>query len=313
MKKIKGIHHITAIAGDPQKNVDFYVGLLGLKFIKRTVNFDDPQTYHLYYGNNVGTPGTILTFFPWNEQGFRGKRGTGQVGTISFSILYSSLDFWIDRLTKKNIEFAGSLKRFDEDVLIFEDHDGFEIEIIANKNENRPGYKSAEIPEEHSIRGFFSGAIWNNNIESTIGLLNELLGFNKIKEVDNRIRFNSGEGGPGTYIDLLELPEQPKGIMGVGAVHHIAFITDNEKTQLEFREKLLNKNFNVTPVIDRKYFKSIYFREPGNVLFEIATDPPGFLIDEPTKRITSSLKLPPWLEPMREEIETNLQTLKIPD
>lgn len=312
MKRIKGIHHITAIAGNPQKNVDYYTGILGLKFIKKTINFDDSHTYHLYYGNETGTPGTILTFFPWNETGFRGTRGTGQVGTISFSIPLSSLEFWIKRLTKHNIEFAGPIKRFEEEVLIFEDHDGFEIEIVANDEEKRPGYKILDIPQEHSIRGFWSASICHENTEPTEGLLTQLMEFKKYKETNNRTRLMSGEGGPGSYIDLVVLAGRNKGIMGVGAVHHIAFRTDDEPTQLEVRELLSKKNFNVTPVIDRKYFKSIYFREPGNVLFEIATNPPGFLIDEITGSLEPTLKLPDWLEPKRKEIEANLPSLKIP-
>ncbi len=313
MKNIKGIHHITAIAGSPQKNVDFYVKVLGLKFIKKTINYDDPHTYHLYYGDETGNPGTILTFFPWTEQGFRGKRGTGQIAAISFSVPYSSLNYWIDRLKKYNIEFAGPAKRFDEEVLIFEDYDGFELEIVANKEEKRSGYKSNDVLSEHSIRGFWGATIWHQNIKPTEGLLTDLLEFKKLKEIESRVRFTSGDGGPGSYIDLLQLPNQPKGLMGVGAVHHIAFRTDDETTQLKTRERLINKNYDVTPVIDRNYFKSIYFHEPGNVLFEIATDPPGFLVDEKTGSLSSSLKLPPWLESSRSEIEAFLPPIKVPE
>lgn len=312
MKNIKGIHHITAIAGNPQKNVNFYTQLLGLKFVKKTVNFDDPQTYHLYYGDDNGNPGSILTFFPWNEHGLRGKRGTGQVGTISFSVPRTSIDYWAERLTKNNIEFAGPLKRFDEQVIIFEDHDEFELEIVGNDEEKKTGFKNYDIPQEHSLRGFWSAAIWHQNTDLTVELLINQLGFKKNKNLENRIRLVSGEGGPGTYIDLLQLPNELNGIMGVGAVHHIAFRTENDTSQLKIREKLTSSNLNVTPVVDRKYFKSIYFREPGNVLFEIATDPPGFLIDEETGALNNSLKLPPWLESVRGEIEANLPPLKIP-
>jgi glyoxalase family protein len=313
MKNIKGIHHITAIAGSPQKNVDFYVKVLGLKFIKKTVNFDDPHTYHLYYGDETGNPGTILTFFPWTEQGFRGKRGSGQIAAIAFSVHSSSLSYWIDRLKKYNIEFAGPSTRFNEEVLIFEDYDGFELEIVANEEEKRSGYKSIDVLPEHSIRGFWGATIWHQNIKPTEGLLTDLLEFKKLKEIENRIRFTSGNGGPGTYIDLLQLPNQSKGIMGAGAIHHIAFRTNDEANQLQMRERLINKNYNVTPVIDRNYFKSIYFHEPGNVLFEIATDPPGFFVDEKTGLLSLSLKLPPWLESSRTEIEAVLQPIKIPE
>jgi len=219
----------------------------------------------------------------------------------------------MERLTKNNIQFSGPLKRFDEQVLIFEDYDGFELEIVANEEETRDGYKSFDVPAEHSLRGFWSAAIWHQNVVPIEGLLTDLLEFKKLKEADNRIRFTSGEGGPGTYIDLLQLPTHPKGIMGVGAVHHIAFRTENDSAQLVMRERLVNKNFNVTPVVDRNYFKSIYFHEPGNVLFEIATDPPGFFVDEKTGSLSLSLKLPPWLESSRSEIEAVLPPLKIPE
>jgi glyoxalase family protein len=310
--KITGIHHITAIGGNPQKNVDFYVELLGLKLVKKTVNFDDPHTYHLYYGDLTGNPGTILTFFPWNDQGFKGKRGTRQIATISFSIPLSSLDYWIERLTEKNILFS-SLSRLNEQVLVFEDHDGFELEIVASEEEKRHGWKSGNVPKEHSIRGFWSAAIWQQNAEMTKAFMIDLLGFKTIDETGNRIRLTIDKGGPGTYVDILLLPDNPKGTMGVGAVHHIAFRTDNDETQLEMREKLISKNVQVTPVIDRNYFHSIYFHEPGNVLFEIATDPPGFLIDEKEEELGKSLKLPEWFESARTEIEDKLPKIKIPE
>lgn len=309
--KITGIHHITAIAGNPQKNVDFYVDVLGLKLVKKTVNFDDPHTYHLYYGDETGNPGTILTFFPWGENSFKGKRGTGQIATISFSIPLSSLEYWKARLTKKKITFT-SLSRFKEEVLIFEDHDGFELEIVASEEETRDGWNPSNVREEHSIRGFWGAAIWHQNTEMTKAFMIDLLGFKKLNEMGTRIRFTLDKGGAGTYVDILRLPDNPKGIMGVGAVHHIAFRTDNDKTQLGMREKLINKNIQVTEVIDRNYFHSIYFHEPGRVLFEIATALPGFLIDEKPETLGKSLKLPEWFEPARVEIEAKLPKIKIP-
>lgn len=307
---IHGIHHITAISGDPQKNVDYYLQVLGLRLIKKTVNFDDPHTYHLYYGDEKGNPGTILTFFPWTEHGYKGKRGSGQVTTISFSIPITSVDYWVERLNKLNIEFAGPLKRFDEQVLIFEDHDGFELEIVASPEEKRPAWKTFDIPSEHSIRGFFGAAISNQEAGPTENMIVNYLEFKKIKETENRKRYSMGEGGPGNYLDFLALPDYLKGIMGIGAVHHIAFRTENDTTQIEIRERLLGKSINVTPVMDRNYFHSIYFREPGGVLFEIATDPPGFLIDEDINSLGSHLKLPEWLEPVRNDIEKALPPLK---
>ena len=310
--KITGIHHITAIAGNPQKNIDFYVKVLGLRFIKKTVNFDDPHTYHFYYGDETGNPGTILTFFPWTEHGFKGKRGTGQISAISFSIPLSSLDFWMGWLTKNNIAFAGPLNRFSEQVLIFEDPDEFELEIVASNEEKRPGWNSGFVPKEHSIRGFWSASISHQKTEMTETFMSGLLEFRKVNQAKNRIRFALAGGGPGTYVDLISLPDQPRGIMGVGAIHHIAFRTADDKTQLEVREKLISKNFDVTPVVDRNYFHSIYFKEPGNVLFEVATDPPGFLVDEKPDALGKSLKLPEWFEPVRSEIESSLPKIIIP-
>ena len=311
--KLTGIHHITAIAGDPQKNVDFYIKVLGLRFLKKTVNFDDPHTYHFYYGDENGNPGTILTFFPWTEKGFKGKRGTGQIAAISFSIPISSLDFWMDHLTKQKINFAGPVKRFNEQVLIFEDHDEFELEIVASEEERRLGWDSRYIPEEHSIRGFWGASIWHQKIEITESFMSSLLGFKKFDETENRVRLALPNGGAGTYVDLISLPEQQRGIMGVGAIHHIAYRTPNDKDQLEIREKIINKKYDVTPVIDRNYFHSIYFKEPGNVLFEIATDPPGFFVDETRETLGKALKLPEWYEPRRSEIESALPKIKIPE
>jgi glyoxalase family protein len=309
---IHGIHHITAISGDPQKNVDFYLQVLGLRLVKKTVNFDDPHTYHLYYGDETGTPGSVLTFFPWTEQGFKGRKGSGQVTAISFSVPNASIDYWVERLNKHNIEFAGPLKRFDEQVLIFEDYDGFELEIVASEEEARDGWQLSDVPAKHSIRGFFGAAISHQESAPTENMIGSHLSFLKTKQNENRTRYTMGKGGPGTYLDILTLPDYLKGTMGVGAVHHIAFRTENDTTQLKIREKLLKKHINVTPVMDRNYFHSIYFREPGGVLFEIATDPPGFLIDEDINSLGSNLKLPEWYESIRSEIENGLPPLKVP-
>jgi glyoxalase family protein len=310
--KVNGIHHVTAIAGDPQANLDFYTQILGLRFIKKTVNFDDPFTYHLYYGDETGNPGTILTFFPWSTRGFKGKKGAGQITTMSYSIPYTSIDFWIERLRNNNINFTGPFKRFEDDVLLLEDPDGFETEIIASKEEKRLPWQWGEIPSEHSIRGFHSITLSEKNHQDTGNFIVRLLGFQKFSEFENRIRYSSGSEGPGKYIDILSTPDLPVGRMGVGAVHHVAFRTENDRTQTQLREKLLDNDIDVTQVIDRNYFHSIYFNEPGNVLFEIATDPPGFLIDENKNELGQKLKLPIWYEPKREEIEKTLPKLTIP-
>ena len=309
---VKGIHHITAIAGDPQKNLEFYSGFMGLRFIKKTVNFDDPYTYHLYYGNESGDPGTIITFFPWGENSLKGKGGRGQVTTISYSAPLPGIDFWQKRFTDFNIEYSGPFNRFGDEVIIFEDHDRIENEICFSANDPRPGWVNGSIPEEFSIRGFSGATLTIAERIGTEALLIEQLGFSRMDETANRFRYKSGNGTPGTFIDLLIYPDSFIGRMGVGAVHHIAFRAQNDTEQAELRNKLLAASFSVTPVINRNYFKSIYFREPGSVLFEIATDPPGFTVDESLENLGSELKLPEWYENIRSNIESTLPPLKMP-
>lgn len=310
--KVKGIHHVTAIAGDSQTNIDFYTRLLGLKMVKQTVNFDDPHTYHFYYGDAIGNPGTILTFFPWGRNGFKGQRGNGQVATISFSILPSSFDFWIRRLQEAKVTLLNELKRFESEVVLFEDPDGIEIEIIADENESRQPWASKFVLQEHAIRGFHSITLNEANLKTTSHLLVNALGFNETKSRENRTRFIAEDGTPGKIIDVVEVPNSLYGRMGAGAVHHAAFRAEDETAQLNIRSQVLEKNIEVTEVINRKYFKSIYFREPGRVLFEVATDPPGFLVDEDENNLGKRLQLPPWYEEKRKAIESILPKIIVP-
>lgn len=307
---VNGIHHITAIAGNAQKNIDFYTKILGLKLVKKTVNFDDPYTYHFYYGNENGSPGTILTFFPWGNKGSTGRRGSGQITAISFSVPENSISFWKERLKKFDINVSDSFKRFGEEAVQFEDADGFQIELVASSNDERNGWNNGDIPEENSIRGFHSAALSEVLLNKTEEMLISLLGFRKTAEENNRYRYESGSGGPGNIIDILVVPDLIRGIMGVGAIHHIAFRASDNNHQLEIKKLLEENNVNVTPVINRNYFHSIYFREPGNVLFEAATDPPGFLIDEDKELLGKQLKLPDWYEPKRIAIEKALPPVK---
>lgn len=306
---INGIHHITAIAGDAQKNYDFYVKILGLRFIKKTVNFDDPHTYHLYYGDEEGNPGTILTFFPWNETSAKGRKGNGQITTISFSIIPQAVEYWVKRLNDLGIQTTGPFNRFDETVILFSDHDDFELELVASSGEKRNGWENGDVPKDFSIRGFYGVTVSLDEYSATEKMLVNLMGFKKLIQENNRIRFESHSGGPGTYYDILHLRDGISGRMGVGAVHHIAWRTPDDATQLAARETLVSNNLQVTPVVDRNYFHSIYFREPGNVLFEVATDPPGFTVDETFENLGKDLKLPAWYEKDREQIETILPKL----
>jgi glyoxalase family protein len=311
--RTSGIHHVTGIASDPQRNLDFYAGVLGLRLVKRTVNFDDPTTYHFYFGDQSGRPGSILTFFPWPDAR-RGRQGGGQVAVTSFVILPSSVGFWIERLIRKQVEFAQPVARYeDERVIAFKDRDGFMSELVAHPAADADnGWGSAGIPAEHAIRGLYSVTLWLDVCELTSQLLTNTLGFRLIREQGSIYRYASGDGGPGSIVDLRCVPGIWHGSMGAGTVHHVAFRANDEKEQLEIRTELIALGHNVTPQMDRDYFKSIYFREPGGVLFEIATDGPGFALDEPTDSLGRALKLPTWLESRRFEIEALLPNIQTP-
>lgn len=307
-KLITGIHHITALASDAQKNFDFYAGILGLRLVKKTINFDAPDVYHLYYGNAEGSPGTIMTFFPYPDIP-PGRKGKGQLTVTSFSIPPHSLDYWTKRLEAFNIPYHDPQKRFEDEWFIyFEDFDGLGLELVANDLDNRKGYGQGTVPEEQAIKGFYGITLSEECYERTAGLLLAQMDHQRMNEKGNRFRYSSS-GLPGDFVDIVCQPDTLKGISGFGTIHHVAFTTPHDQTQLEARTKLLKAGFNITPVLDREYFHSIYFREPGGVLFEIATAPPGFTVDEPFQQLGESLKLPPWEESNRSKIEKHLQPL----
>jgi glyoxalase family protein len=307
-KPIVGLHHVTAIASDPQTNLDFYTEVLGLRFVKRTVNFDDPGSYHFYFGDDAGTPGTILTFFPW-PRAARGTSGVGEVTLTAFSVPLSSIDFWEQRLLSFNLPVERS-QRFEETVLTFPDPDGMKIEIVGHADAapaNPPRF--ASVLAEHALRGFFGVTLFLKEYEETEAVLN-VMGFTRRAEEGNRLRFSAEGSALGNHIDLLINPEGHHGRMGAGTVHHIAFRAADDDSQLEWRE-VLDKHLDVTPVLDRTYFHSIYFREPGGVLFELATDPPGFALDEPIESLGEALRIPPWLEQHRSVIEKRLPSIEL--
>jgi glyoxalase family protein len=306
-----GIHHVTAICGEPQRNVDFYAGLLGLRLVKKTVNFDDPGTYHLYYGDAAGSPGSIMTFFPWASSP-RGRIGAGQLTVTSFSFPASSLGYWTERLVESGVRFEKPEDRFGETVLRLPDPDGLRLELVAAPDDPREGRAGGRVPAEHTIRGFHHVTLASSDPAGTSRLMTDTLGFRQTGETEGRTRFEAGEGGPGNTVDVADGTGFPWGTMGVGTVHHVAYRVPDEETQLEVRERVAALGHNVTPVLDRKYFRSIYFREPGGVLFEIATDKPGFATDEDPERLGESLKLPTWLEPRREQLEVALPPLRTP-
>jgi glyoxalase family protein len=306
-----GIHHVTAIAGDPQANVDFYVGMLGLRLVKKTVNFDDPGTYHLYYGDGEGTPGSIMTFFPWPGAP-RGRIGAGQLTVTSFSVPAPSLGYWTERLVEAGVRFEKPEDRFGETVLRIADPDDLRLELVAAAEDGREGWVDGPVPTENAVRGFHHVTLAVADPSRTARLMTDTLGFRQTGEAEGRTRYEAGEGGPGNTVDVADGTGFPRGMMGVGTVHHVAFRAPDEETQLALREEVGALGYDVTPVLDRNYFRSIYFREPGGVLFEIATDPPGFAVDEEPEHLGETLKLPPWLEPQRGRLEETLPSLRIP-
>lgn len=310
---ISGLHHVTAIASDPQRTLDFYVGLLGLRFVKRTVNFDDPTSYHFYFGDARGTPGTILTFFAW-PGARRGIRGTGQIEAPAFAIPPNSVRYWLDRFKEHHVPAEKTPARFGEEVLRVGDHDGLVIELIASiSTSGFEPWPDSTVPVEYSLRGFHGVSIALEGYERTAKLLTETFGYQLMEQSGNRFRFAAlSEAGAGRIVDLLCKPDGSPGRVAAGSVHHIAFRARDDAEQLMWRERLVDLGYNVTPVIDRTYFHSIYFREPGGVLFEIATDPPGFTLDESLKELGNHLRLPAWLEPTRSQIEEVLPAIKVP-
>lgn len=311
--KIPGLHHVTAIATDPQRNLDFYVGLLGLRFVKRTVNFDDPGTYHFYFGDNRGAPGTILTFFPW-PGARRGARGTGQVETTAFAISSDSIAYWLERLKQHHVAAEKTSPRFGEEVVRFVDPDGLLIELIASESQGKVDpWPDSPVAAEHAVRGFHSVSAALEGYERTARLITETFGYRLADQSGNRFRFLSADdSASGRIIDLLCQPDMAMGRVAAGSIHHIAFRAKDEAEQLRWRERLVDLGYNVTPVIDRTYFHSIYFREPGGVLFEIATDPPGFALDEKVEELGTYLRLPSWMESARTQIEGILPPIHVP-
>lgn len=303
-----GIHHVTAIASDPQENLDFYTEVLGLRLVKQTVNFDDKYTYHLYYGDAVGTPGTILTFFPF-ENGRAGQVGRGQATATAFVIPDDSVAYWIERLESNDVAVGSPQTRFDDTVISFTDHDGQPIELVTSTTSIEP-WTDGPVPTEHAIRGFHGVTITSLNPERTGDIL-RTLGYEPVGQETDRSRYRvSGEQA--VTLDLQDDLDAPLGQHGVGTVHHVAFRAPDESTQLAWRDQLVDSGLRVTAQKDRQYFKSIYFREPGGVLFEIATDGPGFTRDESTAELGTELMLPPWLSSERDSIEDRLPDIKNP-
>jgi glyoxalase family protein len=310
---ITGLHHITVIAGDPQENLDFYVGVLGMRLVKKTVNQDVPGTYHLFYADGAAHAGTDLTFFPWPDMA-PGQTGVGLTVEVALAVPTGSLGYWTERFTRHGVQLTELTTRFGERLLTVADPHGLRLALAetADPRDFTPWVKSV-VPEAYQVRGLHGVRLLERNAAPTIDLLGDILGFEEVGEEDGWRRFALPGGRSGRVIDVKQLPSERQGTWGTGSVHHIAWRVPDDRTELQVQRRLQGAGRHPTPVIDRFWFKSVYFREPGGALFEIATDGPGFAVDEPLEELGSSLVLPPWLEPKRSQIEASLAPLQMPE
>ncbi len=309
MTQSTGIHHITAIASDPARNLDFYTRILGLRLTKKTVNFDDPETYHFYFSDAKGSPGTVLTFIP-HPNGEKGRHGAGKAVEISFAIPESAFSFWIDRLHQLRVDYTGPETRFGQRVVTFSDPDGIQLELVTdNAIKTDAPWGTADIPAEHAIQGFHSVTLWEREPEATAAILTDHFGFKLVDQTETRLRYSTGNAGPGQIVDIRVLRDMWRGALGTGVIHHVAFRATDDAHEQQLQTDLRARGLNVTDVVDRFYFHSVYFREPSGILFEIATDKPGFEIDETFDKLGSTLQLPAMHEPHRKAIEAALPAL----
>ena len=312
-----GLHHVTAIAGPAQENLDFYAGVLGMKLVKKSVNQDDPGTYHLFYADAEGRPGTDLTFFPWAARA-PSRPGHGLAMEVALAVPRSSLAFWATRLERYGAAVGEREIRFGDEVLTFHDPHGLRVALVASASaERRPftPWEKSPVPVERQIRGLDGARLWLQNLAPTEALLAEPMGMTRIGEEGGWIRWGIDDGGSaasGTRLELAHRPDTPRGMWGTGAIHHLAWRVDDEAHELALRAAIERTGAHPTPVIDRFWFKSVYFKEPGGVLFELATEGPGFAVDEAPDKLGETLVLPPWLEPQRATIEQALPALTSP-
>lgn len=307
--KILGLHHITAIAGNAKQNLEFYTKVLGQRLVKKTVNFDDPGTYHFYFGDETGTPGSILTFFPWEGIG-KGRTGTGMATGIGYSVPKDSLEFWAERFKQFNVKQEEIAERFGEKFLHFQDPDGLEIDfVVSNKEDKRKPFETDDVNSAVATKGFHSITLTLKNVAPTAKILTDILGYTLLKQEGNFYRFVTDAIENASIVDILETPNAGPGVNAAGTNHHVAFRVKNDTILMDYREKVMSKGLSITPKIDRDYFYSLYFREPGGVLFELATDNPGFSRDEEVSELGTHLKLPAQYENARKEIEQVLPKL----
>jgi glyoxalase family protein len=304
---IRSLHHVTATVADAQEDVDFYAGAIGMRLVKKTVNFDNHNVYHFYYGDERGTPGTLMTTFPYKGWGVRqGTRGAGQIGETAFSVPSGSLEAWKKRLQETERTVRDVEPRFGDDVIAVDDPSGLRIELVASADDERTPWLAEGLDSTSAVRGLHSVTLSVRNPQLTVTFLTDVLGFDVVDGGDDRTRLAVNRTRPGHLVDVVCAPPDAHGVNGLGTVHHVAFAVADEDDQLRVRDELDRLGVQVTPVLDRQYFRSIYFREPGGVLYEIATIPPGFSVDEDVDHLGVALKLPPWEEPSRASIEKGL-------
>jgi glyoxalase family protein len=310
---ILGLHHVTATVTDAQEDLDFATGALGLRLVKKTVNFDNHGVYHFYYGNETGTPGTVWTTFPYRDRGVPvGEKGLGQITVTSFSVPAGSLDFWRNRLEGRGLPVGEPPPRFGEESLVVTDPSGLAIELVTTNGDRRVPWTGNGVPLTAGVRGLHSVTLQSRAPGLTQRLMTGPLGFRLVDETKGRVRMGIGSGEAGKLVDIVDSPGAPPARNGLGTVHHVAFAVSGEDEQLQLREELIRQGLAVTEVLDRCYFRSIYFREPGGILFEVATTKPGFTIDEDLASLGCGLKLPPWEEQNREDIEGTLPRVTAP-
>jgi glyoxalase family protein len=311
-KPIRSLHHVTATVTDAQEDLDFYTGLLGQRLVKKTVNFDNTHVYHFYYGDEKGTPGTIMTTFPYGQMGVRqGTHGAGQITATSFSAPSGSLPFWYERLAYAGVPFEAESSGFGENAVRFRDPSGLAIRIVESRSDPRAPWRKPDIDEAHALRGIHGVTLTVRDPKQTLSFMSELMETSVVGEQEDALRVAVNGDAPGRLVEIVRAGDAANGINGLGTVHHVAFAVDDPDQQLELRRELVRRGIPVTEVLDRQYFRSIYFREPGGVLFEVATIPPGFTADESVAELGTSLKLPPWEEGNRRNIEAGLPTVKV--
>jgi glyoxalase family protein len=309
---VHGIHHVTCIAGDAQENLDFYVALLGMRLVKKSVNQDDPGTYHLFYADRVGNPGTDFTFFPWPQME-PGRLGIGLTVEVSFGVQPGSLHYWQDRLQRYSVEHDAIESRFGETTLSFKDVHGLQLALVETDDDRQfVPWENSPVPAEHQLRGMHSVRLWERKLAHTQAILTQRMGFSLLGEEDGWHRFGVEGGDSGKLVEIKELPEERRGEWGTGSVHHVAWRVKDSEEQMALREGIANAGLRPTKQIDRFWFKSVYYKEPGGVLFELATDGPGFDRDEDMEHLGEQLILPPWLEAQHNEIEAALPPLEMP-